>query len=282
MWDRSLFAAALLLTVSGIAWAAERVDDSSEPTPASPENPIATESSRQEPADGEDQKETATSKTRNPRVLYISMKGCPACSQELARLRRPGGDFDGMRAMGWKIGTTPDCHVQIVDRDATPDLVAQFNIHSFPTVICINDKEIVRSFSSGCTTPLDSWTFGFLLKGENERPKASIPEAARVAWTGSYPLRGNHWSVDSVWNPTREHVVSHLRGTHGSQIAASYVIESWSYEELRSLHDDLHEREVGVTGTTSYAAGGSYYSGYYPSQPTRSVNFTSAGHKMGL
>src|SRR5207302_524627 len=110
--------------------------------------------------------------------------------------------------------------------------------HSFPTVICISDKEVVRSFNSGCTTPLDSWTFGFLLKGENERPKGSILEAARVASTGSYPLRGNHWSIEGVWNPSKERVVSHLRSTHGNQIAANYAIETWSVEELKSLHDD--------------------------------------------
>src|ERR1700722_11400576 len=64
--------------------------------------------------------------------------------------------------------------------------------------------------------------------------------------TGHYPLRGNHWSIDEDWNPTREKVVSHLRGpNHGAHIAASWTIESWSYEELRSLHDHLHEQELG-------------------------------------
>jgi hypothetical protein len=214
---------------------------------------------------------------RNPRVLYISMKGCPACVQQLARLRRPGGDFDGMRAKGWKIGTTPDCHVQIVDREQIPELIARFNIQSFPTVICIKDQEIVRSFSSGCTTPLDSWTFGFLLSGKNERPPGSISEAARVAWTGSYPLRGNHWSVEGDWNPSRDKVVSHLRTTHGTQVTATYAIDTWSIEELKSLHDDLHEKESGAGVSTGYAS----TAGYYPPQP-RSTNFMRAGHKMGF
>jgi hypothetical protein len=257
MWDRSLVVAALLLTISSFSPAAEDSDKDS----SAIKSPIQLEPTG----------------ARNPRVLYISMKGCSACSRELARLRRPGGDFDGMRAKGWKIGPTPDCHLQVVDRDEIPELIAQFGIQSYPTVICVSGNEIVRSFKSGCTTPLDSWTFGFLLKGENERPRGSIPEAARVAWTGSYPLRGNHWSIEGEWNPSRERVVGHLRTTHGSQISASYAIESWSVEELKSLHDDLHEREAGAVGTAGYA----YSSGYYQ-PPPRTVNFTSAGHKMGF
>lgn len=257
MGRKSPFVAALLFGFTGLAFAAEGDRDLSGKPLTEPAKDSADESKA---TSRQDAGESESSRARNPRVLYITMKGCPACSRELARLRRPGGDFDGMRAMAWKIGATPDCHLQIVDQEAIPELIAQFNIHSFPTVICINAREIVRSFNSGCTTPLDSWTFGFLLKGENERPKGSIPEAARVAWTGNYPLRGNHWSIDADWNPTRDRVVSHLRGTHGSQISANYAIESWSYEELRSLHDDLHEREQGSVGSAADV-------GYYYSQP---------------
>jgi hypothetical protein len=291
MWDRSLFAAALLLTITNVSPA-------DEVTGALPDQEIAVKStSGIAPLDSTDDsvdsdavvdsvKEAAANDApaesepkvpRNPRVLYISMKGCVACSRELLRLRRPGGDFDRMQAKGWKIGPTPDCHVQVVDRDQVPELIVQFGIQSYPAVICINGNEIVRSFKSGCTTPLDVWTFGFLLKGENERPRSSIPEAARVAWTGSYPLRGNHWSIEGDWNPTRERVVSHLRSTHGSQISASYAIESWSVEELKSLHDDLHEREGGGVSTAGYATSSGYYQ-----PPARTVNFSSAGHKMGL
>ncbi len=182
-----------------------------------------------------------------------------------------------MRAKGWKIGATPDCHVQIVDREAIPEQIVKFGIQSYPTVICISRDEIVRSFKSGCTTPLDSWTFGFLLNGRNERPSGAIPEAARVAWTGSYPLRGNHWSIEGDWNPSRDRVVGHLRNTHGSQVSASYAIESWSVEELKSLHDDLHEAAKSVPSERRATHISSYYQ-----QPTRTINFSSAGHKMGF
>lgn len=183
---------------------------------------------------------------RNPRVLFIVSDDCPRCDAELARLRRPGGDFAVMQERGWKIGAGPECHLQIIDREAISDLIAKLDVRDFPTVACVNDDQIVRSFRSGCTTPLDAWTFGFLLKGNDERPPGSISEAARVETTGHYPLRGNHWSIEEDWNPTQTKVVGHLRGpNHGHQIRGNWTIEDWSYEELRSLHDNLHEQEMG-------------------------------------
>ncbi len=182
----------------------------------------------------------------NPRVLFITSKDCARCETELSRLRRAGGDFEKMQGQGWKIGAGADSHLQIVDREAIAELVEKLGVREYPTVACVSEGEIVRSFKSGCTTPLDAWTFGFLAKGIDERPPGSVSEATRVETTGHYPLRGNHWSIDEDWNPTREKVVSHLRGpTHGHQILKNYEIERWSYEELRSLHDNLHEREMG-------------------------------------
>ncbi len=191
-------------------------------------------------------KKQSGNRPQNPRVLFITSKDCPQCEQDLARLRRPGGDFEKMRARGWKIGAGAENHLQIVDQEAIADLIAELNPSTYPTVACISGSEIVRCFHSGCTTPLDVWTFGWLAKGIDERPAASIPEVARVESTGHFPLRGNHWSIDEDWNPTKERVISHLRGpSHGAHIAANWEIETWSYEELRSLHDHLHEQELG-------------------------------------
>ncbi|HMC12604.1 MAG TPA: hypothetical protein VKH44_14995, partial [Pirellulaceae bacterium] len=192
-----------------------------------------------------------------------------------ARLRKPGGEFEAMQSRGWKIGDSAENHLQIVDREAIPELVAQLNVREYPTVACISNGEIVRSFKDGCSTPLDAWTFGWLIKGTWERPQAVVPEAIRVKSTGSYRLRGNHWSVEGDWNPSREKVISHLRGPHGSQIAATYAIDGWSYEELRSLHDDIHEREGG-----GVASSGSYSGGYYQAPQPRGANQFSAGRKM--
>jgi hypothetical protein len=183
---------------------------------------------------------------RNPRVLFITAKECDKCERELKRLRKPGGEFESMQARGWKIGESADNHIQIVDRADVPELAELLKGRELPTVLCVEHGEVVRYFKHGCTTPLDAWTFGWLMKGQNERPKAAVPEPIEVETTGHYPLRGNHWSVEGDFNPTSELLVRHLRGpNHGHQIATDWKIEEWSTEELRSLHDDLHEREGG-------------------------------------
>jgi hypothetical protein len=195
----------------------------------------------------------ATPKVRRARVLFITKAGCDRCEQELQRLRTPGSDFDKLRAAGWKIGEDSGSHIQIVDRDSIPELMDLLKVEEFPTVAFVDDGEIVRSFKDGCTTPLDVWTFGWLLKGVSERPAGMISEAARVETTGNYRLRGNHWTVEGDPNPSKEAVLNHLRGpNHVRSVAAYGAIENWSYEEMRSLHDDIHEREGGGVAAVSY------------------------------
>ncbi len=204
-----------------------------------------------------------------PRVIFLTAKDSPRCAEELQRLSRPGGDFERLRSRGWRIGPEANSHLQIVDKESIPDLVARLNPREFPTVACIDGDEIVRSFQSGCTTPLDMWTFGWLAKGIDERPPGMPTEAARAETTGHYPLRGNHWSVDGDWSPARETVVAHLRGpNHAQYMQASWQIESWSYEEVRSLHDDLHERYGGSVSASRQ------------SSSSRNTNQFSAGRKI--
>jgi hypothetical protein len=221
---------------------------------------------------GKDQKpaEQKRPRAQNSRVLLITAKDNARCEKELARLRQPGRDFDVMRSKGWKIGPGPENHLQIIDQEEVAPLIEQLTMREFPLVVCVAGDEIVRSFKSGCTTPLDMWTFGWLAKGVDERPPGSIPEAARVETTGNYPLRGNHWSIDEDWNPSREKVISHLRGpTHAHMIRAHWKIETWSYEELRSMHDNLHEQEMGGVQPMRYQP-----------QPSRSgPDLYSAGRK---
>ena len=166
------------------------------------------------------------------------------CEQELARLRLPGGDFEKMQSAGWTIGAGAENHLQIVDRDAIPQAIRETASGELPTV-CISDGEIVRSFKSGCTTPLDRWTFGFLAKGIDERPPGSIPEAAtvrRLVTIHYGAITGRLMRTE----PTKDRVISQLRGpNHGHQIQKKWEIETWSYEEVGSLHDNLHEREMG-------------------------------------
>ncbi len=278
-------AAVLLAALSQIARAAENEpvktsaagttvrNDADRPGTDKPQiNPAGSQASTR----SESTTETAKPAPRNTRVLYITAGDCDRCAEELARFRKSGGLFESMQAKGWKIGEGPENHIQIVDREEIPELVQKLNVREYPTVACISNGEIVRSFKDGCSTPLDAWTFGWLIKGESERPQAAIPEAIRVKSTGSYRLRGNHWSVEGDWNPTREKVITHLRGTHGGSVSATYAIDGWSYEELRSLHDDIHEREGGSVSASGYYSG----SGYYQAPQPRGADQFSAGRKM--
>lgn len=237
------------------------ITDGAQRDPASADSRPAADSGRA--ADPSAAADTSRPRILSAKVLFITAKNSPHCDEELARLRRPGGDFALLTNKGWKIGDAPDSHLQIVDRETVADLVKQLGITRFPTVAAVRDGQIIRSFQYGCTTPLDKWTFGFLAKGIDERPPGSVPEAARVETTGNYPLRGNHWSVDDDWNPSRDKVVNHLRGpVHGGQTARYANLETWSYEELRSLHDNLHEIEMG-----GVQYGGQYSGQYSGSQP---------------
>jgi hypothetical protein len=197
-----------------------------------------------------------STKALNPRILFITAKDSPACDLILARLRQSGGEFEKMQSQGWRIGLSPDNHLQIVDRESIPELVQKLHHGVFPVVACVSEGEIVRSFQSGCTTPLDAWTFGWLAKGIDERPHEAVLEVAQVESTGRYPLRGNHWSIDGDWNPSRESVISHLRSAHSYQVAAYGAIETWSFEELRSLHDNVHEAEGGQASYSGSMSGG--------------------------
>ena len=204
------------------------------------------------------------------RVLFITAQDCQQCQRDLTRLQQPDADFETLRKAGWKIGAEPTNHIQIVDRESIPELVSQLNVREFPVVVCIEDGKIIRSFKDGCTTPLDLWTFGWLLKGENERPAAAVAEPARAASTGHYRLRGNHWSVDGDWNPTAETVARHLRSSnHAHRITADWQLEIWSVEELRSLHDDLHDSEPIAASPANFNNSG------------RTSNSFSASRKAG-
>jgi hypothetical protein len=215
---------------------------------------------------------SAEPEVRSTRVLLIVHQDCNRCEEELSRLRKAGGEFEAMRSRGWKIGEGPENHVQIIDREAVPEIIEKLAVQEYPALACVEGGEIIRSFKEGCTTPLDAWTFGFLLKGQNERPQGSVLEKARVQTTGQYPLRGNHWSVEGDANPSVAKLVGHLRGpNHGHQIAGKYTIETWSYEELRSLHDDLHEREMANGAAPAFAGSSANNSSSYQFRADRKV-----------
>lgn len=187
------------------------------------------------------------------RILVVITPDCERCQEELAKMNAPGGPMETLRKRGWKIGPDPGNHIQIVDRSKPvaadfAKLVADLPESDSPTVLCVEDGQIERSFQRGCTTPLDQWTFGWLMTGNDDRPEDFDPEPVSVKTTGNYRLRGNHWSVEGNWNPTQEYVARHLRAAHSNSIQAGWKIEDWSVDELKSLHDDIHDREEGFRG----------------------------------
>jgi hypothetical protein len=204
------------------------------------------------------------------RVLILVRDDCPKCEEQLQQLQRPGGPFEALKARGWKIGESAESHIQITKPTTVPELAKSLGDIDYPAIMATDEKEVVRYFKSGCTTPLDQWTIGWLISGKNERPTEPVSEPARVASTGNYRLRGNHWSVEGNFNPSQEYVVAHLRGPNHSASAAAYPqIETWSVEELRSLHDDLHEREGGLSsGVGAARSSGSRSSSSRPSYLT--------------
>lgn len=205
---------------------------------------------------------TAAITPRRERVLIIIQDNCPKCDAELSKLKQPGGAFELLKAKGWSIGPTPDSHIQIVNRTEVPELAKSLGAADYPAVAGMAGEEVIRYFKSGCTTPLDPWTFGWLISGKNERPTEPVSEPARVASTGNYRLRGNHWSVEGDFNPSHDKTLAHLRGPNHAASAGAYgAIDSWSLEELRSLHDDLHEREGGLSSGVGVGSGSSSRSG---------------------
>lgn len=210
---------------------------------------------------------------RNPRVLVIVADDCPECDARLAELQQAGGAFAALRANGWRIGPAADNHIQVVPARDIARQISEWQLTKFPAIVCIDGDEIVRSFSTGCATPLDAYAFGFLLKGVDERPQPPPAEEVTVETTGHYPLRGNHWSVDGNYEPTQKQVAEHLRGpSHNELFPQEWEIESWSLEELLALHDDLHEQNQPLSLLT-----GEEESMYVPRPPYTPPAATGTG-----
>lgn len=248
---RRHFAATLAMlcaSIAGLGFTEPDVASSPEETPRSGEQ--SPPKSKDSSGNGESKDSPASEvkdspkirRERSPRVLLITKDDCENCDAELKKLRLENGTFDELKRQRWKIGETVDCHIQIVNAKDIPEFVKKLGVQEYPTVACLSNGEIIRSFTKGCRTPLDVWTFGWLLHGRDERLEPLLDARVTVDWTGHYPLRGNHWSVEGEWLPTFEFLVEHMRGeNHLTQVPSRWPIETWSYDEVRSLHDDVHE-----------------------------------------
>src|SRR5262245_23794274 len=141
MFGRSLVTAALLLSLVaggpmiGVHGADESTSSLARASPASRDAP-SSKSVEAEPVPP-----SPKVTPREPRVLFITAANNAKCATELARLRRLGGDFEAMKSRGWYIGPGPENHLQIVDRDAIPEIVERLKVHEFPTVACIEKGE---------------------------------------------------------------------------------------------------------------------------------------------
>ena len=174
----SVLVAAIFAVESSQASAAE-------PTAADGQNATALSSSSAPAAASatatpKDATAKSESKSRTWQVIFVIEKNSAKCDEALKRLNAPGGDFEKrQKKVGWHIGADKDCDVRIVDREEIPELVAQLNVREYPAVGCVEKGELVRSFKSGCTTPLDCWTLCWLASGVNWQPAKPCPKRPR-------------------------------------------------------------------------------------------------------
>ncbi len=81
-------------------------------------------------------------------------------------------------------------------------------------------------------------------------PKAIAKPAPAPARSG-YPVRGSHWTFPGS---NRTQLIHHLQsGEHAGKFSLSWL-NSLSYQELLSLHDDDHEHRVKAASVNRPAA----------------------------
>lgn len=107
------------------------------------------------------------SEERIPRILILVQQGCLPC---VALKRELEPEFAALRSVGWKIGTTADCHVQIVDIGQQPRY-AVFAVDGTPAIVRFDGIGVVKNSLPTVRTPVDRWSIGLLLKGVDERPQ---------------------------------------------------------------------------------------------------------------
>lgn len=71
---------------------------------------------------------------RIPRVVFVGASYCPPCK---AAINGPQSFPVWLRDAGWKVGHSETDHVQVVDADSRPELVARYGVTSFPTMVRI-------------------------------------------------------------------------------------------------------------------------------------------------
>lgn len=190
---------------------------------------------------------------RANRIVLVGSNDCPPC---LVLAPKVDKALTALEKQGqWTIGEEPYYMIQHFFADERPELLDQLGKElgippeslSFPFVVKIENGKIVRRWTPGCTTPMDVWTFSWLMDGVEVRPVTVEPEKATVARSGHYPLTGGWWSVEGHWNPSKAFLISHLtrHSNHASRFAKRRAwLETLSIAELQSVHTDDHTNRL--------------------------------------
>jgi len=174
---------------------------------------------------------------REPRLLFVNSLESDWSQQELLRLQQPQAAFEMLQGRGWRIGTAANQHLQLINAEERPDVVGRYGAADFPWVGCLQRGRIVRVYNRRAKAPLDAWSLSWLLSGEDRRP-ASGESSPTVA---GYPVTRSHWIVNGDHAPIQEVVLQHLETPlHRNRVPSAWDLGTWTYPELRSLHDDLH------------------------------------------
>lgn len=75
---------------------------------------------------------------RQARVLMFTASWCGPCN--LAKT-----EFKRLTSNGWKVNETDSAHIQLVDGDANPTLVAKYGVEMYPTFIAIKGEQVVKT-----------------------------------------------------------------------------------------------------------------------------------------
>lgn len=100
-------------------------------------------------------------------------------------------------------------------------------------------------------TVSDYYTAPVRAKVEEDPPKPAPKIVAKPAPRSGYPVRGSHWTYPGN---NRTQLIHHLQsGQHAGKFSIVWL-NSLSYQELLSLHDDDHEHRVKASSVNQPAA----------------------------
>lgn len=171
---------------------------------------------------------------RGGRVVIVGAEWCAPC---VALKPKVAKALDDLKSKGWNM----DLFVVLdITRDEQlVEALVDEPIQDLPFVAFVDNGSVIRHWQSGCNTPMDAWTLGWLATGKSQRPAPKYKSTVRLS---GYPIRGNWWSVDGRWRPTRTRLIAHLSSSnHGF---SSSFLNGLTLEELHSLHSDDHEGRV--------------------------------------